>query len=409
MFASFFPRPKLFFWSAALWGALCVALWYLGGRTFGAQLGLRPPPQPVIGLRMFWTGPFLWFDLYFAAGVAIFAGAWRVVAPHPWWRWSVLGTALILFGTYLQVEVSVGINNWYGPFYDLVQAALGRTAKVTQAQFYVGMIPFLTLALAGITLAVFNAFFVSHYVFRWRTAMNDYYVAHWPRLRHIEGAAQRIQEDTMRFSTTTEDLGSSFINSLITLIAFIPVLMGLSTHVTGLPLVGVTPNALVMVAIVWSAFGTALLAVVGVKLPGLQFRNQRVEAAYRKELVYGEDHADRAQPATLNELFRNVRHNYFRLYFNYLYFNVAKYLYLQADAVVSLVALGPTIVAGAITFGLFTQIVNAFSQVSSSFQYLVNSWTTIVELQSIYKRLRGFEATLRDEPLPTIEHAPEPA
>jgi peptide/bleomycin uptake transporter len=409
MFASFFPRPKLFFWSAALWAGLCVAVWYLGGKAFGIQLGLRPPPQPVIGLRMFWTGPFLWFDLYFAAAVAIFAAAWRLITPHPWWRWSVLGTALILFGTYLQVEVSVGINNWYGPFYDLVQAALGRTAKVTQAQFYFGMIPFLTLALAGITLAVFNAFFVSHYVFRWRTAMNDYYVAHWPQLRHIEGAAQRIQEDTMRFSTTTEDLGSSFVNSLITLIAFIPVLMGLSAHVTGLPLVGKIPNALVLVAIIWSAFGTALLAVVGVKLPGLQFRNQRVEAAYRKELVYGEDHSDRAQPPTLDALFRNVRQNYFRLYFNYLYFNVAKYLYLQADAVVSLVALGPTIVAGAITFGLFTQIVNAFGQVSSSFQYLVNSWTTIVELQSIYKRLRGFEATLRDEPLPVIEHAPEPA
>nr|MEA2799230.1 SbmA/BacA-like family [Phenylobacterium sp.] len=27
-------------------------------------------------------------------------------------------------------------------------------------------------------------------------------------------------------------------------------------------------------------------------------------------------------------------------------------------------------------------------------QYLVNSWSTIVELQSIYKRLRGFEAVI---------------
>ena len=43
-------------------------------------------------------------------------------------------------------------------------------------------------------------FFVSHYVFRWRTAMNDYFMAHWPRLRHIEGASQRVQDDTMRFS-----------------------------------------------------------------------------------------------------------------------------------------------------------------------------------------------------------------
>ena len=52
-------------------------------------------------------------------------------------------------------------------------------------------------------------------------------------------------------------------------------------------------------AIGWSIFGTALLAVAGIKLPGLEFRNQRVEAAYRKELVYGEDDAERAEPPTV--------------------------------------------------------------------------------------------------------------
>ena len=36
----------------------------------------------------------------------------------------------------------------------------------------------------------------------------------------------------------------------------------------------------------------------------------------------------------------------------------------------------------------------AFGQVTISFQYLVNSWPTIVELLSIYKRLQAFEATL---------------
>jgi peptide/bleomycin uptake transporter len=58
---------------------------------------------------------------------------------------------------------------------------------------------FLGIALISVTVGVLNNFFVSHYVFRWRTAMNEYYMAHWQRLRHIEGAAQRVQEDTMRF------------------------------------------------------------------------------------------------------------------------------------------------------------------------------------------------------------------
>ena len=64
---------------------------------------------------------------------------------------------------------------------------------------------------------------------------------------------------------------------------------------------------------------------------------------------------------------------------NYLYFNVARYFYLQADNIFVLFILIPTISAGAITFGIFQQIVSAFNQVSNSFQYLVNSWSTIVE------------------------------
>jgi len=41
--------------------------------------------------------------------------------------------------------------------------------------------------------------------------------------------------------------------------------------------------------------------------------------------------------------------------------------------------------------------------VSNSFQYLVNSWTTIVELLSVYKRLVAFEAILDGKPLPKID------
>ncbi|MGO4842264.1 SbmA/BacA-like family transporter, partial [Rhizobiaceae sp. 2RAB30] len=108
----------------------------------------------------------------------------------------------------------------------------------------------------------------------------------------------------------------------------------------------------------------------------------RVEAAYRKELVYGEDHDERADPVTIAELFANVRRNYFRLYFHYMYFNVARIFYLQADNIFGTFILAPSIVAGKLTLGIMTQILNVFEQVRSSFQYLVNSWTTIVELLS---------------------------
>ncbi len=170
-----------------------------------------------------------------------------------------------------------------------------------------------------------------------------------------------------------------------------------------LPLVGPVPQALVFVAVLWAAIGTAALALAGVRLPGLEFRKQRVEAAYRKELVIGEDDAARAQPMTLQELFRDVRANYFRLYANFLYFNVVRYAYLQTSVLIPYIALAPSIVAGGLTLGVMQQVIRAFGRVEDSFQYLVRSWTTIVSLISVYKRLRTFEATLRDEPLPGIE------
>ena len=201
----------------------------------------------------------------------------------------------------------------------------------------------------------------------------------------------------MRFAAIMEGLGSAFVSAVMTLIAFLPLLWTLSQNVTSLPLVGEVKGSLVFIALISAAFGTVLLAAVGFRLPGLEFNNQKVEAAYRKELVYGEDDEARAAPPTVKELFGGVRQNYFKLYFNYLYFNIFRYAYLQGANFIPLIALGPTFVAGAITFGIYQQINQAFSRVENSFQFLVNSWTTIVELMSIYKRLHAFESRIDDK------------
>lgn len=406
MFVSFFPKPKLFFISAVFWSLFAVLFWIFAGEQLGAYFGLPPADPnapPIIGAGIFLSKPYIWLYIYFALAVAIFSTFWMWYSPHKWQRWSVLGSAFILFTTYFSVQLSLALNAWRGPFFDMFQKAITTPNSVPASDLYHLMALFASIGFLYVALFVISNFFVSHYIFRWRWAMNEFYTEHWSQLRHIEGASQRVQEDTMRFSTTVETLGVSLIQAVMTLIAFLPLLAQLSHHITDLPVIGNIPYSLVVLAIVWSLFGTGLLALVGIKLPGLQFRNQRVEAAYRKELVLGEDHEERAEPITLAELFRNVRINYFRLYFHYGYFNIARGIYGQADAILLNLILVPTIVAGKITLGLWQQIATAFGQVSDSFQYLVTSWTTIVELLSIYKRLRAFESVIYDEPLPTID------
>ena len=145
--------------------------------------------------------------------------------------------------------------------------------------------------------------------------------------------------------------------------------------------------------------------MAGIRLPGLEFKNQRVEAAFRKELVLGEDDSGKAQPITLRDLFANVRRNYFRIYLHYTYFNLFRYMYIQADNVIAYIFLIPTIISGRITLGIMNQILRAFGQVASSFQFLVFSWTTIIELISIYKRLQAFEAAINERPMPQIDQS----
>ena len=406
MLESFFPKPKQFFLCAIAWSLLGVFSWYFGGKELGLVLGFNFPAKdapPIIGLGHFTTPDFLWFYVYYFFFTISFYIFWASYSPHKWQAWSILGSALILFFTYYQVQVAVAVNNWYRPFYDAIQNALSDSSTTTASDLYGYILSFLILAMTYVLISIMTSFFVSHYVFRWRTAMNDFYTAKWALVRHIEGASQRIQEDTMRFASIMKTLGVSIVDAVMTLIAFLPVLLQLSENVKELPVVGSIAYPLVYAALFWSIFGTILMVVAGIKLPGLEFKNQRVEAAFRKELVLGEDDESRAEPIALKELFDNVRKNYFRIYLHYTYFNLFRNFYFQLNNLFAYVLLIPTIALGTITLGIMNQIIRAFSEVTSSFQYLVRSWSTIIDLISVFKRLQAFEAAFEGKSLPKLD------
>ena len=243
--------------------------------------------------------------------------AWQIYAPHRWAIWSILGSAFIGFATHINAALVVMGNRWTQPFYNMVQASLEHRSQATLTDYYQQFAILVVIWISAMAFVVLVSFFSSHFIFRWRTALNDYYASRWTRIRAIEGAAQRIQDDTMRFAGVTEAIGINITANVM--IPFLPLLAELSTKVTFLPLFGSVRYGLTLAAITWGLSAMAVLFVAGFKLPSLQMRNQRVEAAYRKELVYGEDHAARAQPPVLAMLFADVRKNYFALYLNQLF------------------------------------------------------------------------------------------
>lgn len=340
----------------------------------------------------FLNGGRVWEYWYIFLCTVAFCAFWYVYKRNQWYWWSVVGSSILFLATYSQVQLSAFINDWQGKFFDVLQRALSQPGSVSPTEYWPYVFTLFLVLLPNIIFLVLLAFYNSHYVFRWRKAMTSYYMEYWPALRTTEGSAQRVQEDTQRFASIVEDLGTSFLSSLLTLVVFLPILWHLSQSVSSVPIFGEIPGSLVWIALVISAFGTGLLWIVGIRLPGLNFENQKVEAALRKELVYGEDEVHRADPPTFRMLFANVQKNYFRLYFHYTYFNLARYAYLQVAGYVPLLTLSPSILAGTLTLGIYQQVQNAFGEVASSFQFFARAWTTIVELQSIYMRLQKFES-----------------
>ena len=308
-----------------------------------------------------------------------------------WFLWSVLGSIFILSATASIVYVDVQINKWFGEFYDVLQKALSEPGSVSLSEFLGWCYKFAKLAAIYILVLIFSDFFTSHYTFRWRTAMADFYHNKWDKAHSIEGASQRVQEDTLKFARIMEGLGVELLRSIMTLIAFLPILYTLSQKVTELPWFGEVAHSMVWVAIITALGGTILLALVGIKLPGIEYDIQKKEAAYRKILVLGEDNLDKANSPVVDSLYDGVRKIHYKMYFHYLYFNAAKWSYLQGMVIVPYIALAPTIITGAVTLGFVQQIARAFGRVESSLQYLVRSWPIIVELISVRRRLAEFE------------------
>lgn len=273
--------------------------------------------------------------------------------------------------------------------------------------FYSLIIVFLAIAIPYVIIATINIYFASVYAFKWREAMTFEYLSFWKNKNdNIEGSSQRIQEDIYNFSKIVESLGLAFIRALMILFAFIPILWILSDAISKSLFANINEDSmffflknidglLVYVALFISLGGLFISWFVGIKLPGLEYNNQKAEAAFRKELVFAEDNRrDYATRETMIELFTGLKFNYKRLFLHYGYFNIWLILFEQIIVIVPFLIVAPSLFAGAIGLGVVMQMNNAFDQVRSSFSVFITNWTKITELRSIHKRLREFEENI---------------
>ena len=98
---------------------------------------------------------------------------------------------------------------------------------------------------------------------------------------------QRMSDDVKLFVSQTLAIGVGLLSSIVSLASFVVILWGLSAAAP-LVLFGIDftiPGYLVLAALIYAIFGTALTQWIGSPLVTLDFNQQRLEADFRFNLV----------------------------------------------------------------------------------------------------------------------------
>ncbi|MEO8857457.1 MAG: SbmA/BacA-like family transporter, partial [Burkholderiaceae bacterium] len=188
-------------------------------------------------------------------------------SEHKWKARGMLAAIIAL--NLVSVYVAVLFNNWYGVFYNALQAK-------DEAMFWTQIGRFAYLAFFAIIIAVYRFYLTQLLQIGWRRWMTAYYLARWlggnafyrmelARFAATQGARtdnpdQRISEDVNEFTGQTLSLTMGVLNASVTLLSFIGILWSLSgsfgfnlqgTHYT-------IPGFMVWMAVLYCVAGSVI-------------------------------------------------------------------------------------------------------------------------------------------------------
>ena len=293
------------------------------------------------------------------------------------------------------------LNLWYEAFYDVLQTAgaeLGSGDAASGASDVTAQLfDFVRIVLPSVAVHPLAGLVKHWWVLEWRMALITNYTRAWDA-QHVEGAAQRVHEDTQRFASGIHSCVALVLNAVLTLIVFCPVLYGLMP-------------VLMAAAVLFAGGGLAAAAALGHRLVQLEVNNQRVEAALRKDLVLLE-----CTPASfggsVSILFaahmHSIKRNYRRLYLNFSCLAVWLAAYEQAAVLVPYAVAAPLLFAAPpqrISLGMLVKMANAFGKTFDAFNVVADNWILVNDWRSTLVRLREFESAVYDQRAPLRELA----
>ena len=329
----------------------------------------------------------------------LFKGYWS--SPEKWKARGLLASVIAL--NLIMVYLLVRINDWYRIFYDALQA-------YDWGSFWPLIGEFTALAFIYIVIAVYAVYLRQMLTINWRTWMTEQYLARWMhgqvyyRLQVLrsdtDNPDQRISEDINQFVSLTLTLLVGILKQLTTLGAFAVVLWNLSGVVT-VP-IGTAEftiyGYMFWLSLLYSGLGTYFVHIVGKKLIGLNFNQQRYEADFRFSMMRVRENSESiafyrgemAEGVGFKERFANVIKNYWGLMRRTKLLNFYVNGYAQLAIIFPLIMAAPRYYAGEIALGGLMQTLSAFGRVQDALSFFVESYSSIAELAAVIQRLSGF-------------------
>tara|TARA_X000001036_G_scaffold274029_1_gene254566 strand:- start:3761 stop:4912 length:1152 start_codon:yes stop_codon:yes gene_type:complete len=314
--------------------------------------------------------------------------------------------------------LAAAINDWYGNFYDILQthveeasgdvefgglfsgdAASGEAAVdakwSTDASFSEArakvrdeLVNFVWLVAPAVFVHPLAGLIRNWWVFRWRRTLMRSYLMRWnTQVPAIEGASQRVHEDTQRFAAGIHSCVSKVINSLLTLIVFCPILFGIDV-------------GMMFIAIAAALGGLGVSVLLGWPLVDLEVGNQRVEAQLRRRLVLLEAtplevHKTGTPYSAFTQIFHHLTLNYRSLYLAFAALNTWLSAFDQSAIILPYLIAAPRLFAAdpasRFSLGQLMKITNAFGKVFDAMNIVSDNWLEINEWRSVLRRLSEFE------------------
>jgi putative ATP-binding cassette transporter len=337
---------------------------------------------------------------------------WALVKPY--WVSDQRAKGLTLLATVIglvlmAVWMEVQFNTWNREFYNTFESR-------DQAEFFRQLGMFSLLALMWIIIGVYRLYFLQMLQIEWRTWLTDRFLADWMKdqahyrmqllarsqtpVAGMDNPDQRIAEDLKLFVDYTLSLSLGLLSAVVTLVSFIVILWGLSgaLEVWGINV----PGYMVWCALVYAIAGSVLTHVIGRKLIGLDFNQQRYEADFRFSLVRLRENSEgvalyrgeREELEGFRSRFAAVINNWWALMLKQKQLGWFTSFYAQLAIIFPYIVVSPRFFSGQIPLGQIFQTASAFGQVQGALSWFIGAYTQFASWKATVDRLIGFAATL---------------